>query len=150
MTSKPQPEMTSERFRDLIQLIQTLRGPDGCPWDKKQTPRSIALYLIEEIYELVEAIESGNSDNIREELGDVLFQVFFIAELFREGGRFDIGEVALRTTKKMMGDIHMFSVPTGWTVAKPSANGGIKSNGTRKKAQKRNRCSIPYRCSCRR
>jgi nucleoside triphosphate diphosphatase len=101
--SKPPPEMTSERFRDLIQLIQTLRGPDGCPWDKKQTPRSIALYLIEEIYELVEAIESGNSDDIREELGDVLFQVFFIAELFRERGRFDIGQVALRTTEKMIG-----------------------------------------------
>lgn len=102
MTTKPQPEMTSEHFRALLQLIQTLRGPDGCPWDKKQTPRSIALYLIEEIYELVEAIESGNSDDIREELGDVLFQVFFIAELFHEKGRFDIGEVALRTTEKMI------------------------------------------------
>ncbi|MFY9705450.1 MAG: nucleoside triphosphate pyrophosphohydrolase [Desulfobacterales bacterium] len=103
MTTKPQPEMTSEHFRALLQLIQTLRGPDGCPWDKKQTPRSIALYLIEEIYELVEAIESGNSDDIREELGDVLFQVFFIAELFHEKGRFDIGEVAHRTTEKMIG-----------------------------------------------
>lgn len=103
MTSTPQPETTSESFRALMQLIQTLRGPDGCPWDKKQTPGSIALYLIEEIYELVEAIESGNSDSIREELGDVLFQVFFMAELFHEKGRFDIGEVALRTTEKMIG-----------------------------------------------
>lgn len=103
MTPKPQSEMTSERFLALMQLIQTLRGPDGCPWDKKQIPRSIVLYLIEEIYELAEAIESGNCDSIREELGDVLFQVFFIAELFREKGWFDIGEVALRTTEKMIG-----------------------------------------------
>ena len=102
-TSKPQPEMSFDRFRALMQLIQTLRGPEGCPWDKKQTPRSIVLYLIEEIYELVEAIESDNSDDICEELGDVLFQVFFIAELFREKGRFDIVEVALRTTEKMIG-----------------------------------------------
>ena len=54
--------MTAERFLALMQLIQTLRGPEGCPWDKKQTPRSIVLYLIEEIYELAEAIESGNFD----------------------------------------------------------------------------------------
>jgi tetrapyrrole methylase family protein/MazG family protein len=103
VTSKPQPEMSSEPFRALKQLIQTLRGPDGCPWDKRQIPRSIVLYLIEEIYELVEAIESDDSDNICEELGDVLFQVFFIAEMFREKGRFDIGEVARRTTEKMIG-----------------------------------------------
>jgi tetrapyrrole methylase family protein / MazG family protein len=101
--SKTPPATSLDPFRELMQLIQTLRGPDGCPWDKQQTPRSAALYLTEEIYELVDAIESGNPEKIREELGDVLFQVFFIAELAHEAGQFDIGEVALRTTEKMIG-----------------------------------------------
>jgi len=57
----------------LNKLIDTLRGENGCPWDKKQTPRSMSVYLVEEIYELLEAIESGNTDDICEELRDGLF-----------------------------------------------------------------------------
>lgn len=85
----------------LIQLIETLRGADGCPWDKKQTSRSMAPYLLEEAYELLDAIERENPDDVCEELGDVLFQVFFIARLFQEAGKFSIQDVALRNTQKM-------------------------------------------------
>ena len=68
----------------VIALIQRLRGEDGCPWDQKQTPQSLAVYLIEEMYELVDAIASGNPRAVCEELGDVVFQVLFLSELFSD------------------------------------------------------------------
>jgi tetrapyrrole methylase family protein/MazG family protein len=86
----------------LDELVGTLRGEKGCPWDKKQTPKSMAVYLAEEVYELMEAIESGKPEAICEELGDVLFHVFFLARLFQEKGDFDIGDVARGITEKMI------------------------------------------------
>jgi tetrapyrrole methylase family protein/MazG family protein len=85
----------------IIKLIETLRGENGCPWDKKQTPQTIAIYLAEEIFELVDAIESGDHDNVCEELGDVLFHILFLASLFREMGHFDIKDVVDVNTEKM-------------------------------------------------
>ena len=86
---------------DLTKLIESLRGPHGCPWDRKQTPRSIIIYLIEEVYELADAIETGNVDEICEELGDVLFHVFFLARMFQEAGSFSIHDVACNINRKM-------------------------------------------------
>ena len=86
---------------DLIKIIESLRGPHGCPWDRKQTPRSIVIYLIEEVYELADAIEAGNVDEICEELGDVLFHVFFLARMFQEAGSFSIDDVARHINRKM-------------------------------------------------
>jgi MazG family protein len=86
----------------LNKLIDTLRGENGCPWDKKQTPRSMSVYLVEEIYELLEAIESGNTDDICEELGDVLFHILFIAKLFQEMGSFNIDDAASVNKEKMI------------------------------------------------
>lgn len=91
----------SDSLERLMRLIQTLRGDEGCPWDKKQTPRSITQYLTEEIYELVDAIETGDPAETCEELGDVLFHIFFLAELYREQGLFDIGAIARINTEKM-------------------------------------------------
>ena len=62
----------------IVALIQQLRGEGGCPWDQKQTPQSLSVYLIEEMYELVDAIASGDTRAVCEELGDVIFQVFFL------------------------------------------------------------------------
>ena len=95
------PRLPAEALENLMRLIQTLRSDGGCPWDKKQTPRSIIQYLTEEIYELVDAVETGNPAKTCEELGDVLFQIFFLAELYREQGMFDIGAVARLNTEKM-------------------------------------------------
>lgn len=89
-------------FNAIIELIETLRGENGCPWDKKQTPRTIANYLIEEIFELVEAIESGNHDDVCDELGDVLFHILFLASLFRGMGVFDIKDIVNLNTEKMI------------------------------------------------
>jgi len=86
----------------LIKLVETLRGKDGCPWDKKQTPLTISVYLVEEIYELVDAIESGNPDEVCEELGDVLFHILFLVSLFQEMGRFNIQDVVRVITEKMI------------------------------------------------
>lgn len=86
----------------IIELIEKLRGEDGCPWDKQQTPTTLVLYLIEEMYELVDAIESGKPADVCEELGDVLFHILFITILFREMGHFDIKDVADFNTAKMI------------------------------------------------
>jgi len=86
----------------IIALIQQLRGEDGCPWDQKQTPQSLAVYLIEEMYELVDAVTSGNARAVCEELGDVVFQVLFMAELFSESGAFDLDTVVEHNIGKMV------------------------------------------------
>ncbi|MFH0995171.1 MAG: nucleoside triphosphate pyrophosphohydrolase [Pseudomonadota bacterium] len=86
----------------LIRLIERLRGENGCPWDRKQTPQTLAVYLIEEVYELVDAIESKNPEDVCEELGDVLFQILFMAHLYQKSGHFDLQDVARRNTEKMI------------------------------------------------
>jgi tetrapyrrole methylase family protein/MazG family protein len=86
----------------LSELVATLRGKNGCPWDKKQTPRSVSVYLVEEVFELAEAILRGDSGEIREELGDVLFHIVFIARMFQEAGQFDLQDVAEAITTKMI------------------------------------------------
>jgi MazG family protein len=85
----------------IIDLIEILRGENGCPWDRKQTPETIAVYLLEEVYELVDAIESKDPEGVCEELGDVLFHILFLSILFREMGHFDIKDVIDLNVKKM-------------------------------------------------
>jgi len=91
-----------ESMTALTRLVDTLRGENGCPWDKKQTPETVSIYLIEEVFELADAIEVGNPDQIREELGDVLFHIVFIARMFRERDEFDLARVAQTITDKMV------------------------------------------------
>ncbi len=90
----------------LLQTAHTLRAPGGCPWDAEQTHRSLVQYLLEETYELIEAIESGDAEQIKEELGDVLYQVVFHSDLAASGSLgepFDIQAVAAITDAKMRG-----------------------------------------------
>ncbi len=105
--------MNRKNFNDLINLIARLRGDNGCPCDKKQTPQSMALSLSEEVHELVEAIRSGDIEHICEELGDVLFLIFFVANLFKEQGKFDIYDVLNLNLEKMIGrHPHVFGTDT--------------------------------------
>ncbi len=97
----PQPEQF-EYLEKLFKLIETLRGQNGCPWDRKQTPESISVYLVEEVHELVDAIAAGNPMVVCEELGDVLFHVVFIARLFQELEQFNFDDVARGVTDKMV------------------------------------------------
>ena len=91
-----------DSIKALIALVESLRGEPGCPWDKKQTPRTMLIYLIEEMYELADAIESNRAEDVREELGDVLFHIVFITRLFQETGDFSVYDVARDITEKMI------------------------------------------------
>lgn len=79
-----------------------LRGPGGCPWDHEQTHKTLIPYLIEEAYEVIDAIESGNSDHLREELGDLLLQVVFHAQIAQDEKRFTIEDVAQGIAEKLI------------------------------------------------
>lgn len=90
----------SRNFDDLLMLMHTLRSE--CPWDKKQTNLSLLPYLLEESYELVEATYEGELTEVKGELGDVLLQVIFHAELYKEQGQFDMGEVIYHLMEKLI------------------------------------------------
>lgn len=80
-------------FADLIALMHRLRAPGGCPWDAEQTHASLRPYVIEEAYEVLDAIDAGYDDDLRDELGDLLLQVIFHAELGNERAAFDISDI---------------------------------------------------------
>ena len=92
-TKLKEQAQSGKLFDDLVQKMAELRGENGCPWDKEQSHLSLKKYLIEEAYEACEAIEQGIPERIAEELGDVLLQVVFHAEVGRQAGTFSIGEV---------------------------------------------------------
>ena len=86
----------------LVELMARLRGPDGCPWDRKQTPESLKPFLIEECYEVVDAIEEGDPGKVKEELGDLLFQIVFHARIAEEQGQFTLRDVVAAIHEKMV------------------------------------------------
>lgn len=94
--------MAKAKIEDLVKLMARLRSKDGCPWDKKQTPESLKTYIIEEAYELVDAIEGGDPEKICEELGDLLFQIIFQSQIFSEQKQFGLNDVTDRIHKKMV------------------------------------------------
>jgi MazG family protein len=90
------------RLLDLLAIMERLRGVDGCPWDRVQTFASIAPYTVEESYEVADAIERGDMAHLRDELGDLLFQVVFHARIAEEGGHFDFDAVAAAICDKLV------------------------------------------------
>lgn len=86
---------------DVVAVMARLRAPGGCPWDAEQTHASLVPYAIEEAHELAEAIETGDDEHLREELGDVLLQVLFHADIARAEGRFDLDDVAATLAEKL-------------------------------------------------
>ena len=89
-------------FQALAEVMDRLRGEDGCPWDKKQTFESLKTFLIEEVYEILEAIDTGSPEGLKEELGDLLMHIFFLAQISKEMGQFDIYDVAGSAVAKMI------------------------------------------------
>src|SRR5690242_17806281 len=89
-------------FEKLVAVQARLRAPNGCPWDREQTHQSLRTYLIEEAYEVLEALESGNDAKFAEELGDLLLQVVFHAQIAREDGRFNVSDVIREIHEKMV------------------------------------------------
>ena len=89
-------------FDDIVSLARRLRAPGGCPWDREQTLESLRAYVLEEAYEVIQAIELGDTDGLVEELGDFLFQVVFISQIASEEGKFGIGDVTQRLHDKLI------------------------------------------------
>ena len=87
---------------ELRAVMSRLRAPDGCPWDQEQDHRSIRLNAVEEVYELVDAIEAGDDEEMLEELGDLLLQVVFHAQMADERGAFDFDDIAQTITDKLI------------------------------------------------
>lgn len=95
-------DLLNHQFKRLKEIIATLRGPNGCPWDRKQTHESLRTYLVEEAYELIEAINEQDDEGIIEELGDVLLQVVLHSQIGEDSGYFTIEDVIKRVTEKMI------------------------------------------------
>ena len=96
------PDAEHPNFDSFVQTVATLRGPEGCPWNRAQTHESLKEYLIEEAYETADAIESGDADRIREELGDVLLQVVLQSQVAADAGDFTIDDVCATIDEKMI------------------------------------------------
>jgi len=112
-----------EWFERLVELQARLRGADGCPWDREQSHESLRTYLVEETYEVLEALDSGDDAKIVGELGDLLLQIVFHAQLAREAGRFDIAEVIERIhTKLVRRHPHVFGEAKAKTAAQVLKN----------------------------
>jgi XTP/dITP diphosphohydrolase len=108
-------------INELLRIMARLRGPGGCPWDREQSHQSLKWHAVEEVYELMEAIESGDDQELEEELGDLLLQVVFHCQLAKERGAFDFEAVARRIADKLIrrhphvfGDVHVKNVDQVW------------------------------------
>ena len=121
----------------LRALLQVLRGPGGCPWDQEQTHRSLAPYLLEETYEVLEALDADDPAQLREELGDLLLQIVFHAQLAEEAGKFDLETVAELEVKKMVErHPHVFATETAETA------GDVRDQWEARKRKKSKRSSL--------
>lgn len=96
------PSETAENLLQLLEIVDRLRSPSGCRWDREQCPEDIARYLLEEAYEVAEAIENGTCHALQEELGDLLFQIVFLAHLAEEQGNFNLADVLTGIKEKMI------------------------------------------------
>ena len=104
------------KLEELIAVLEQLRAPGGCAWDREQTHESLVQYLVEETYELVDAIEAGSREEMIEELGDVLYQVLFHSDIAAGAGQFTLEDVAAHMTAKMIGrHPHVFGDTTAET-----------------------------------
>lgn len=89
-------------LEELIEIMSALRGEKGCPWDKEQTMESLKPFIVEETYEVLEAIDGKNPEDVKEELGDLLFQIVFQCQIAKEKGDFDMADVIEKIGKKMI------------------------------------------------
>jgi MazG family protein len=108
-------------IKDLLNVMARLRAPDGCPWDREQDHRTLRWHAVEEVYELIDAIEAGDDHELEEELGDLLLQVVFHCQLAKERGAFDFERVARHIADKLIrrhphvfGDVKVKNVDQVW------------------------------------
>ncbi len=95
-------ETAGARFDRLVEIMRALRAPDGCPWDREQTHASLRPFVLEETYEVLDAIEGGDPATLREELGDYLYEAVFLAQISEEAGDFTIGDAVQAICDKLV------------------------------------------------
>jgi tetrapyrrole methylase family protein/MazG family protein len=95
-------EKDDHAIKELIKLIKKLRSPDGCPWDRKQKKEDMGKYILEEAYEVFDSLEEKNHQALKEELGDLLFQILFLAEISEDAGLFSLVDILEEIRKKMI------------------------------------------------
>ena len=126
-----------ESLAQLVELMQTLLGPNGCPWDREQTLESLRQYVIEEAHEVVDAIDGGNPEMLREELGDLLLQVVFQASLTEQRGWFDIDGVVDAISEKLVRTTRGCSATKKSTTRAERSTAGKQSKRKRRKNEAR-------------
>jgi MazG family protein len=97
-----QPRNPGQLLNEFMAIVHRLRAPGGCPWDAKQTPETLKTYVLEEAYELIEALDLGDPAKIKEELGDLLLHLVFLSDLYQERGCFSFSEVLAGIAAKMI------------------------------------------------
>jgi len=95
-------ERVGDLFAELVKIMEQLRGEEGCPWDREQTHESLKPFLIEEAYEVLEAMEARDQERFQEELGDLLFQIIFHTQIGKEQGQFTMEQLLEKITEKMV------------------------------------------------
>jgi len=116
-------KLAGEEFTELVELIARLRAPGGCPWDREQTHESLKPMMLEEAYEAIEAIDEGNDEEFKGELGDLLLQVVFHSQIATEENRFNVAEVIERISSKMLRrHPHVFGEDTAHTAGEVLRN----------------------------
>ena len=128
---------TGERFERAVAIMARLRGPDGCPWDREQTFDSIKPYTLEETYEVLEAIDNRDWDELPGELGDLLLQVLFYAQMAKDQGTFSIDEVLDRLSDKLVKrHPHVFGEVKAETSVRSSAQLAGAQGAKKKRAER--------------
>ena len=100
--NKERKQVVADRFLQLVEIMERLRGPGGCPWDREQDHNTLKKYMIEEAHEVCEAIDHDPPEKVAEELGDLLLQVVFHAQIGSEEGTFDIADVIEQINAKLI------------------------------------------------
>ena len=139
-TEERKKKLMEEKIHDVasaVELVRVLRSEEGCPWDREQDHHSIRTEFIEETYEAVEAIDREDSELLREELGDVLFQILFHTEIEREAGRFTLEDVTTELVNKMI-----YRHPHVFGETKVNGTGEVLDNWDRLKTAEKSRDTL--------
>ena len=99
--NQDQLSQLSDAVKSLYNLVKRLRGPGGCPWDAKQNNTTLKMYMLEEAYEVLDALENGTPDDVCQELGDLIFQIVFLSIIAEENKEYDLIDVLTKITNKM-------------------------------------------------
>jgi len=143
MTDPLVPTTPHPELDELIAVLEKLRAPGGCVWDRDQTHASLVQYLVEETFELVDAIEAGDRGELIEELGDVLYQVIFHADIAAEAGEFTLEDVARHMRRKMVArHPHVFGDASGRLVEVETPDDVVATWESVKAVEKAHRTSV--------